>query len=177
MSINNDTLYSIAQLDLGGGPLLLRVPDAAGRYYVLQFVNAWTSNFAYVGRRATGTSAGSFLVVPPGWHGQAPSGARVIEAPTSVATIVGRWACVGPADLAVVHALQSGLALDVLNDHPPRPGGLPAPAAARPELAFFEQLRTWMRAFPPARPEQAYQQRFAPLGLLDPAPPLCRPAR
>lgn len=26
------------------------LPDAAGRYYVLQFVDAWTSNFACVGR-------------------------------------------------------------------------------------------------------------------------------
>ena len=42
VSINNDTLYSMAQLDLSAGPLLLEVPDTAGRYYVLQFVYAWT---------------------------------------------------------------------------------------------------------------------------------------
>ena len=59
VSINNDTIYSIAQVDVSGGPVLLRVPDTAGRYYVLQFVDAWTNNFAYVGRRATGTAAGS----------------------------------------------------------------------------------------------------------------------
>jgi hypothetical protein len=99
VSINNDTIYSIAQVDVSGGPVLLRVPDTAGRYYVLQFVDAWTNNFAYVGRRATGTAAGSFLLVPPGWTGQAPGGTRVIEFPTTVATIVGRWACDGPADL------------------------------------------------------------------------------
>ena len=46
MSINNDTVYSIAQLDVSGGPVRLRVPDADGRYYVLQFVDAWTNNFA-----------------------------------------------------------------------------------------------------------------------------------
>src|SRR5690242_2924214 len=62
VSINNDTIYSIAQVDVSGGPVLLRVPDAAGRYYVLQFVDAWTNNFAYVGRRTTGTAAGSFLL-------------------------------------------------------------------------------------------------------------------
>ena len=60
MSINNDTIYSIAQVDVSGGPVLLRVPDTAGRYYVLQFVDAWTNNFAYVGRRATGTAPGPF---------------------------------------------------------------------------------------------------------------------
>ena len=69
MSINNDTIYSVAQLGLSGGPLVLRVPDVAGRYYVLQFIDAWTNNFAFVGRRAAGTTAGKYLLVPPGWPG------------------------------------------------------------------------------------------------------------
>ena len=43
VSINNDTIYSIAQVDVSAGPVLLRVPDTAGRYYVLQFVDAWTN--------------------------------------------------------------------------------------------------------------------------------------
>lgn len=102
VSINNDTIYSMAQVDVSGGPLLLRVPDAAGRYYVLQFVDAWTDNFAYVGRRATGTAAGSFLLAPPGWKSGAPSGVEVIEFPTDIGTIVGRWACDGPGDLDAV---------------------------------------------------------------------------
>ncbi|HET9975563.1 MAG TPA: DUF1254 domain-containing protein [Streptosporangiaceae bacterium] len=110
--VSNDTIYSIAQVDVSGGPVLLRVPDAAGRYYVLQFVDAWTSNFAYAGRRATGTAAGSFLLTPPRWQGQAPDGAPVIEFPANLATIVGRWACDGPADLEAVRALQRGLALE-----------------------------------------------------------------
>ena len=45
VTINNDTLYSMAQLDLSVGPVRLRVPDTDGRYYVLQFVDAWTNNF------------------------------------------------------------------------------------------------------------------------------------
>jgi hypothetical protein len=36
VSINNDTVYSIAQLDVSG-PVRLKVPDADGRYYVLPF--------------------------------------------------------------------------------------------------------------------------------------------
>jgi hypothetical protein len=167
VSINNDTIYSIAQVDVSGGPVLLRVPDAAGRYYVLQFVDAWTNNFAYVGRRATGTAAGSFLLVPPAWRGHAPAGAAVIEFPTTVGTIVGRWACDGPADLYAVRALQRQLSLTPSGT----PNGIPAPAAVPARLAFFERLRTWMRAFPPSEADRAYQQRFGPLGLLDPASP------
>lgn len=73
-AVGGDTLCSIAQLDLSGGALLLTVPDTAGRYYVLQFVDAWTNNFAYVGRRATGTGAASFLLTPPGWDEPVPHG-------------------------------------------------------------------------------------------------------
>lgn len=40
VSINNDTINSITQVDVSGGPVLLRVPDTAGRYYVQQFVDA-----------------------------------------------------------------------------------------------------------------------------------------
>ena len=170
VSINNDTIYSIAQVDVSGGPVLLRVPDTAGRYYVLQFVDAWTNNFAYVGRRATGTAAGSFLLVPPGWKSDPPDGAAVIEFPTYVGTIVGRWACDGPADLDAVRLLQNELSLELYGTPAPQQG-LPAPAAVPAELAFFEQLRTWMQAFPPAGPDRAYQQLFAPLGLLEPVSP------
>ncbi len=170
VSINNDTIYSVAMIDTTGGPLVLSVPDTGGRYYVLQFIDAWTNNFAYVGRRATGTAAGSFLLVPPGWGGDAPAGIGIIEFPTTVGTIVGRWACAGQADQAAVQALQNELSLEPLGALTVL-AGIPAPADVPPELAFFEQLRTWMQAFPPSEADHVYQQRFAPLGLLDDASP------
>ena len=165
VSINNDTVYSIAQGDVSGGPVRLQVPDTSGRYYVLQFVDAWTNNFAYIGHRATGTAAGSYLLVAPGWDGSPAAGETVIRFPTSLATIVGRWAVDGEDDLAAVADLQSRLVLT-----PPEGAGaglpLADPAAAR-DLVAFEQMRLWIQAFPPAERDIAYQQRFAPLGLLD----------
>ncbi|MEV4614176.1 DUF1254 domain-containing protein [Kitasatospora sp. NPDC049258] len=167
VSVNNDTVYSVAQLDLSGGPLLLHVPDTGGAYHVLQFVDAWTNNFAYLGRRATGTAEQTWLIAPPGWHGTPPEGVRVVVAPTTVASVVGRNACSGVEDLPRVRELQSGLTLTPLE-----PGGvyagLPQPDPGVPEeLRFFERLRRWMAAFPPAAPDAEYQRRFAPLGLLD----------
>lgn len=171
VSVNNDTVHSIAQLDLSGGPLRLHVPDSGGAYYVLQFVDAWTDNFAYVGRRATGTAEGEWLIVPPGWAGSVPDGVRgVIDAPTSVVTVAGRYACDGPGDLPRVRALQERLTLAPLDGRPHRTG-LPAPEPGVPEeLRFFEELRVWMADFPPSAADQAYQDRFQPLGLLEEGP-------
>ncbi|MFD7321462.1 DUF1254 domain-containing protein [Streptomyces sp. NPDC059875] len=171
VSVNNDTVYSIAQLDLSGGPLLLHVPDTAGAYYVLQFVDVWTNNFAYVGKRATGTAEGHWLIAPPGWAGTVPEGlSGVIDAPTSVVSIVGRNACDGPDDMPRVRAVQQGLTVTPL-DHTAHLHGLPSPDPDVPEaLRFFEQLRVWMADFPSSAPDQAYEERFQSLGLLEEGP-------
>ncbi|MBJ7329224.1 MAG: DUF1254 domain-containing protein [Solirubrobacteraceae bacterium] len=174
VSINNDTVYSMAQVDLGAGPLRLDVPDTAGRYYVLQFVDAWTNNFAYVGDRATGTAAQSYLLVPPGWDGDAPGDTDVIRAPTRLFSIVGRWAVAGEADLPAVRELQAQLTLTPQGDA--AAPGLPALAdGVRDDLLFFEKLRAWSQALPPAARDVAVQERFAPLGLLDPTSPFTAP--
>jgi hypothetical protein len=171
VSVNNDTVYSIAQVDVGGGPVRLSVPDTDGAYYVLQVVDAWTNNIAYVGRRATGTGAGTFLIVPRGFTGEVPDDATVIPASTGVVAIVGRLACAGPADLPRVERLQKGLRLHAATP-PARPPLASIAATGVPEdLMFFEHLRVWMAAFPPAVPDRAYQERFRPIGLLDADPP------
>ena len=177
VSVNNDTVYAIAQLDLSGGPLLLHVPDTDGAYYVLQFVDAWTNNFAYVGRRATGTAEGTFLITPPGWSGEAPGDARVIEAPTDIATIVGRLAVDGDDDLPRVRALQPQFTLTPMEGNGPL-RGIPQPAPEIPELLrFWEMLRLWSQAFPPSEADVAYLHRFADTGLIDPGNPYGMVAR
>ena len=175
---NHDTVYSMAQLDLSGGALLLTVPDTDGRYYVLQFVDAWTNNFAYVGRRATGTGAASYLLTPPGWDEEVPLGATRLSVPTEVATIVGRWACTGPDDVAAVQALQEDTLLEPYWTASGELRGLPTHTYIsddEPELLFYEKLRIRMAAFPPAQADLTYQQRFAPLGLLDAQGPYAQP--
>ena len=71
---NRDTLYTVGWLDLSKGPEVLHVPDMAGRYYVVQFTDPWGTDFAYVGRRTTGTQAGDYLISGPGWQGTMPNG-------------------------------------------------------------------------------------------------------
>jgi hypothetical protein len=171
VSINNDTIYSVAQVDLSGGPLRLDVPDTAGRYYVLQFIDAWTNNFAYLGHRSTGTQAGSYLLAPPG---DLDEGDGIIRFPTEVGTILGRWAVDGDDDLPIVRNLQAGLNLSPETDGIAR--GLPvaSPSVAE-DLLFFEQLRVWIQAYPPSARDLDYQQRFEPLGLFQQDSPYADP--
>ncbi len=170
VSVNNDTIYSIAMIDTSGGPVTLQVPSVGERYFVLQFVDAWTNNFAYVGTRATGPDGGTFLLTPPGWTGTVPDDQRRISLPTTVAAIVGRWACTGADDLPAVAELQAQISLT--SSGPSTGSPIPIPTAGVPdELAFFEQLRTGMAAFRPADADVEHQARFAPLGLLDPTSP------
>ena len=172
VSINNDTAYSIAQVDLGVGPIRLSVPDAGDRYYVLQFVDAWTNNFAYVGTRATGQRAGEYLLVPPGRDDSlgvadgADEGVTVIRFPTRVATIVGRWAVSGADDLPAVHALQDALTLTAVHQTFAPPEGVPVVAGGLSEaVGFFEKLRVWSQAFPPAQRDRAALDSYTELGL------------
>ena len=69
----------------------------------------------------------------------------MIHLPTQVATIIGRWAVAGDADMPAVSELQSGLSLVPTG----QPGaGVPQPdSGVADELGFFEQLRVWMQAF------------------------------
>lgn len=168
VSVNNDTVYSVAPIDLSVGPVTLHVPAVGDRYYVMQFIDAWTDNFAYVGQRATGNLAGDFLLVPPGWQGNAPEDTTVIRFPTTVGVIAGRWACAGEADLPAVHALQDATTLTQL-DRAAQPSGLPAPdPTVAPDLMFLEKLRVGSQAFPPAKRDLALEESFAPIGLTTP---------
>ncbi|MFP3464307.1 DUF1254 domain-containing protein [Leifsonia sp. SIMBA_070] len=174
VSVNNDTLYSIAQVDLGVGPIRLSVPEAGERYYVLQFVDAWTNNFAYVGTRATGGGPGEFLLLPP--DAEADTEADVARAsipairfPTRVATIVGRWAVDGEEDLPAVHTLQDALTLTPLHETLVPPEGVPQVVPTEGEaLDFFEKLRVWSQAFPPAERDRPALDSYAPLGVVSP---------
>lgn len=113
---NNDTLYSIAWLDLSEGPLVLSVPDTDGRHYVIPLMDAWSNVFTSVGKRTTGTKTGQYLIKGPGTSVTTPAGMTPITAPTNMVWVIGRIQTNGKPDIPAVTELQKGFTLTALND-------------------------------------------------------------
>ena len=111
-----DTLFAVAWADLDKEPLVLSVPDTDGRYYVIALFDLWSNVFASIGKRTTGTGAGSFLIAGPGWHGTPPSDVKqVFRSPTRFVWVNGQMQANGPADYVAVNALQKQYKLTPLS--------------------------------------------------------------
>jgi hypothetical protein len=106
---NADTLYSILFFDVSREPLVINVPDSGGRYFLIQFIDAWTDVFASLGARTTGTGGQRFALVGPGWSGATPTGSGIIRSPTAIGVIVSRAQTNGTSDYEKVHEFQHGL--------------------------------------------------------------------
>jgi hypothetical protein len=87
----DDLLYLGGWLDVKARPRVLHVPEMNDRYYSVQFTDPTSgANFAYVGKRATGTATGDFLLCEPEWSSDTPDGMTRIDVPHRAALLIGR---------------------------------------------------------------------------------------
>ncbi len=156
---NVDTLYEVAVLDLRNGPLVLTVPEVRDRYYTFQFLDMYTEAFAYVGTRATGGMAGSWVVAAPGWQGALPPGSSLISARTPLVFLLGRFLVLNAGDLPAARAVMAQVRLDPLvpgsGDSGPAASSLGAAPGAPQKIAdagaaFFDELGDVLAVNPPA---------------------------
>lgn len=113
--INVDTLYSAAYIDLKNEPLVLQIPPIADRYYSVQFIDAYSNNFLYIGSRTNDTTGGTYLISGPNWQGEVPSGMKEIKTPTNDGAIGIRTLVNGPEDVSTVHSIQDQFVLTPLS--------------------------------------------------------------
>ena len=118
--VNRDTLLTGGWLDLRKEPLVLNVPDMNDRYYSVQFTDpSKNTTFAYVGKRATGTQAGDYLITRPGWKGQAPGGMKQISSPNNSVLMFARVQVLSDSDLSTAYDLSKQIQLTPLSQWKP----------------------------------------------------------
>ena len=141
---NSDTQYSVTWFDSSKEPYVLHLPDAKGRYYTFQFIDAFTNNFHYASTRTKGSQDQSYALVAPGWNGKLPKGVIRVDTPTPTGFIIGRWFVKDQKDVTAVNAIQKQVTMTPLSSYgkkytSPKVKVVPAKKYTG-DLAFFEQL-------------------------------------
>jgi hypothetical protein len=174
---NSDTPYSMLGMDLRAEPLVLTVPEVEkDRYYSIQLIDLYTFNFNYIGSRATGNDAGSFLIAGPDWVGEKPEGIKaVIRAETELVLAAYRTQLFEPGDIDNVKKVQAGYKVQPLSSFldRPAPPAVPAidfveplnPDAQKTSLEFFGILNFILGFCPTDPSEQELMERFATIAV------------
>jgi len=156
---------------------VLSVPEIEkNRYYSIQFIDAYTFNFAYAGSRTTGNGAGNILLAGPNWKGEKPKGIEhVIRSETELDLIAYRTQLFDAADIDNVKKIQAGYHVQPLSAFlgQPAPPAAPkidymvplTPEAERKSLEQFELLNYVLQFCPTVPSEVELMERFARIGI------------
>ncbi len=163
---NVDTLYAMAWLDLAE-PQVLSVPDVQDRYYVVQFLDAYTNVIKNIGKRTTGTKPGTYLIVGPSWSGITPQGMTLITSPTNLVWLVTR--ILVKNDAPAVRDILSKITLA------PFSGTCVTHYSAAPKgtlqelhkagIRFFDELSAVLAEQPPPATQKGLVELFSSIGV------------
>ncbi len=153
---NNDTVYSLAWVDLGPGPLVFEAPDFGQRYYTFSMNLADSSAQQSLGQRTHGGQLPPVFLHGPDYAGEVPAGMVEVASTTRYLLIAGRILVRDASEYPLVNALQDQLRLRSLEDYrsgrsgaasaPPQRALLTAQQRQLPEhLAFFAELGSVLR--------------------------------
>jgi len=170
---NNDTLYSTAWVNLSKEPVILSHPDMGDRYFQFQLASFDSDNFAVVGKRVTGSRAGSFALVGPDWKGRLPKGVTALPpSRTHGVFILGRTLVDSKADALAVNRLQDKYTLVPLSYWGKRGAVLPEsrdvwmPFDKKTDpLADWKTMNRAMAEFPPEARHKNLLDMFATIGV------------
>ncbi|MEZ5155461.1 MAG: DUF1254 domain-containing protein [Solirubrobacterales bacterium] len=174
---NTDTLYSIAHLDLGHGPIVLSHPNMGKRYFSFELLDPYTNVIDFVGTRETGSKAGRFAI---SWRDKPARGKPkmpVIKSKYRRVWVIGRTLATDRADQRAAYKKMKKFGLARLHRDPKRfakdcdagePGEFPTPTDGE---AFIAGLNRRLASNPPPRRDDPLLAELEPLGVgpgLDP---------
>lgn len=174
-----DALTSSLWFDVSKEPLLIDVPEAGNRYYLMSLADMWTDVFAAPGTRTTGGEHHVFAIAAADWHGTLPKNVELLRATTPAGRLLLRIRLNGTADLPAARTLQSGFTATPLSrwgkKYQPPPGTFDvamsrqtaadqvATLSAADFLAAFSDLAG---KYPPHANDTPMLQRLLRLGLV-----------
>jgi len=164
---NNDTFYMSAVVKLDR-PYILTVPDTQDRYYVVNVFNMWQELEHYIGRRTTGTKAGRYAIVPPGWNGTLPAGVKRLDVTTNKVWLWGRLRIAQGEPAGPVLALQKEFKLGPLGGFTAKDKAatLPSmPSISGDNLGFFKHLAFALKENKVKLADEALFAQFSRIGL------------
>lgn len=172
---NNDTLYSLAWLDMNDGPFVLETPDFGTRYYTFQMGQADTSTTQSPGQRTNGSHLPAIFIQGPNQQQTVPAGMMPVRSTQRYMMIAGRILVKGTNDLPAVHALQDRIVLRRYSDYVakrqvPAPVGAQRPLtsavrAASPSPGFLDMLGNVLRDWRVTPTDAGLVASFAQIGL------------
>ncbi|HEY1238336.1 MAG TPA: DUF1254 domain-containing protein [Solirubrobacterales bacterium] len=170
---NTDTLYSIAHLDLGKGPIVLSHPRLGKRYYSFELLDPYTNVIDIPGLREDGGAAGSYLIrwTKKPAKGKRAGADRVITSKYRRVWVIGRTLATGAKDQRKAHKLMARYRLKRLNGKsrkfrrgckPGEPAKYPTPTTG-PE--FIRDLNAALAKNPPPKRDGPLLAQLRPLGI------------
>jgi hypothetical protein len=164
---NHDTLYSLSQLDLGKGPIVLSHPDMGKRYFDFEFVDPYTNVIGYVGTRTTGTRAARFQIAWTGRPGKRIRGVPVIRSKYRRVWMIGRTlATDAPADQRRAKAKMRRYRLSSdptpSTRRPGKPRKFPLPTDG---LVWLDALGKALAENPPPKRDRPLLKRLEEVGV------------
>jgi hypothetical protein len=177
---NTDTLYSLAQIDLGKGPVVLKVPKMdhglfGRRYWTFEFVEPYTNVVGYIGSRLNGSAGGTWALE---WSGAKskkalPKGVKRFKSSARRLWVIGRTLVRGNKDQAKAKKLMAQYRLGTLADltagkalTKPRNLTPGRPKTVEPTgIAFLDLLSAGMTDDPPPTRDAEIVARMQNFGI------------
>lgn len=168
-SPNNDTLYTLAFLDLSEQPVLIDTPQMGDRYYTIQLADFYASNFGDIGTRHNEGAPGKYMIVGPEWRGDPPADiTQVYRSPTPWAMILLRILVDNDNELEAVHVLQDKFKLMTEDGKPLPPFDserLPSVPEAGNQAQIWAVINRELTINPPPASDRSLVDQFAQVGI------------
>lgn len=157
---NTDTFYSLAELDLSNGPVVLSIPDMGDRYFSFQLTDPYTNVSGYVGSRTTGSGPGQYAITWTGGPRVDVPGAQTVLVPYSSMLALGRTLAGDEADQQTAIELMKQYALNPS-------GGTVSPVIPipRPGLGYLDAISAAMELNPPPAIDDPQLAAMARIGV------------